>query len=76
MILLISVILRAHVFYFSQGFFVGGVKFPQGEGSAVIHRKKNRPALQRHDIKAFLFFLFIGNLLRSSSTQFLMVLFF
>ena len=21
--------------------FVGGVKFPQGEGSAVIHRKKN-----------------------------------
>ena len=29
---------------------VGGVKFPQGEGSAVIHRKKNRPALQRRDI--------------------------
>ena len=29
-----------------QGFsphycFVGGMKFPQGEGSAVIHRKKN-----------------------------------
>ena len=22
-------------------FFVGGVKFPQGEGSAVTHRKKN-----------------------------------
>ena len=30
--------------------FVGGVKFPQGEGSAVINRKKNRPALQRRDI--------------------------
>ena len=27
--------------------FVGGVKFPRGEGSAVIHRKKNRPAVQR-----------------------------
>ena len=27
--------------------------FPQGEGSAVIHRKKNRPALQRHDILTF-----------------------
>ena len=26
------------------------MKFPQGEGSAVIHRKKNRPALQRRDI--------------------------
>ena len=25
-------------------------EFPQGEGSAVIHRKKNRPALQRCDI--------------------------
>ena len=21
--------------------FIGGVKFPQGEGSAVVHRKKN-----------------------------------
>ena len=25
--------------------FVGGVKFPQGEGSAVIHRKKNDLAI-------------------------------
>ena len=54
------------------------MKFPQGEGSAVIHRKKNRPALQRHDILtvSLVFFFFIGNLLRSSSTQFLVVLFF
>ena len=56
------------------------MKFPQGEGSAVIHRKKNRPALQRRDILtvslvAFLYF-FIGNLFRYSSTQFLVVLFF
>ena len=47
------------------------MKFPQGEGSAVIHRKKNRPALQRRDILTvflvsffILFFIFfIGNLL-------------
>jgi len=55
----------------------------------VIHRKKNRPALQRRDILIislvffilfyflfFFFIFFIGNLLRSSSTQFLVVLFF
>ena len=47
----------------------------------MIHRKKNRPALQRRDIlTVFLVFLkdyfFIGNLLNSSSTQFLVVLFF
>ena len=51
----------------------------------MIHRKKNRPALQRHDILTclfsdfcffFFFFFFRGNLLRSSSTQFLLVLFF
>ena len=57
------------------------MKFPQGEGSAVIHRKKNRPALQRHDIwtvslgSSFCFHL-IGHLLKSSPTQFLVVLFF
>ena len=49
----------------------------------MIHRKKNRPALQRRDILTvflvcFHFFSFfsIGNLLSSSSTQFLVVLFF
>ncbi len=46
----------------------------------MIHRKKNRPALQGRDIlTVFLvpFFLFlIGNLLSSFSTQFLVVLFF
>ena len=46
----------------------------------MIHRKKNRPALQRRDIlTVFLvsfYFFFIGNLLRSSFTQFLVVLFF
>ena len=65
------------------------MKFPQGEGSAVIHRKKYRPALQRRDILTvylvsfFVFFFsfffvyfFIGNLLRYSSTQFVVVLFF
>ena len=60
------------------------MKFPQGEGSAVIHRKKNRPALQRREILTvflvsfFLFFSFfsIGNLLSSSCTHFLVVLFF
>ena len=41
--------------------FVGGVKFPQGEGSAVIYRKKNRPALQRRDIlTVFLVSFFIS----------------
>ncbi len=58
------------------------MKFPQGEGSAVIHRKKNRPALQRRDILTvslvsfFLFLFLIANLLNSSSTQFWVVLFF
>ena len=49
----------------------------------MIHRKKNRPALQRRDIftvsfvSVILFIYFcIGNLLNSSSTQFLVVLFF
>ena len=48
----------------------------------MIHRKKNRPALQRRDILTvslvsfFLFLFLIGNLLKSSSTQFLVVLFF
>ena len=31
-----------------KGLF-GGVKFPQEEGPAVIHRKNNRAALQRRD---------------------------
>ena len=61
------------------------MKFPEGDGSAVIHRKKNRPALQRRDILTvslvFWFFvcflnIFYRNFLRSSSTQFLVVLFF
>ena len=60
------------------------MKFPQGEGSAVIHRKKNRPALQRREILTvflvsfflFLSFFSIGNLLSSSCTHFLVVLFF
>ena len=56
------------------------MKFPQGEGSAVIHRKKNRPALRdilTVSLVSFLFFIFlIGNLLNSSSTHFLVVLFF
>ena len=48
----------------------------------MIHRKKTRPALQRRDILTvslvsfFLFLFLIGNLLKSSSTQFLVVLFF
>ena len=47
----------------------------------MIHRKKNRPALQRRDILtvflvSFLFLFFIGNLFSSSYTQFLVVLFF
>ena len=58
----------------------------------MIHRKKNRPALQRHDIltvslvdfsSSFFFFLFflgggglIENFFKSSSTQFLVFLFF
>ena len=56
------------------------MKFPQGEGSAVIHRKKNRPALQRRDVltvslvsfKKYFFHTFLG----SSCTQFLVVMFF
>ena len=44
----------------------------------MIHRKKNRPALQRRDILTVFFYFnfFIENLLRSSSTQFVVVLFF
>ena len=47
----------------------------------MIHRKKNRPALQRRDILTdslvfFCLFVFIGNLLNSSSIQLLVVLFF
>ena len=49
----------------------------------MIHRKKNRPALQRRDILtvslvSFYFFIyfFIENLLKSSSTEFLVVLLF
>ena len=53
----------------------------------MIHRKKNRPAIQRHDILTvslvffssssfFVFFLSIGNLLRSSYIHFLVVLYF
>ena len=55
----------------------------------VIHRKKNRPALQRCDIFTvsivsfflffsfffFFFFFWIGNLLKSSYTKFIVVLF-
>ena len=56
------------------------MKFPQGEGSAVIHRKKNRPALQRRDVLiVFLVSLkkfFLYTFLSSSCTQFLVVLFF
>ena len=66
------------------------MKFPQGEGSAVIHRKKYRPALQRRDILTvylvsfflssflsfFFVYFFVGNLLNFSSTRFLVVLFF
>ena len=48
----------------------------------MIHRKKNRPALQRRDILTvflvcvFISIFFIGNLVSSSFTQFLVVLFF
>ena len=47
----------------------------------MIHRQKNRPALQRRDILtvflvSFLFLFFVGNLFSSSYTQFLVVLFF
>ena len=43
----------------------------------MIHRKKNRPALQRRDILTVsLALLVLGSLLRSSSTQVLVVLFF
>ena len=51
----------------------------------MIHRKKNRPALQRRDILtvsllsfffSFLCLFLIENLLRSSCTQFLVALFF
>ena len=56
------------------------MKFPQGEGSAVIHRKKNRPALRdilTVSLVSFVIFIFlIWNLLNSSSTHFLVVLFF
>ena len=60
------------------------MKFPQGEGSAVIHRKKNRPALQRRDILTvslvfFLIFFFLIFFYREFPYvffQFLVVLFF
>ena len=50
----------------------------------MIHRKKNRPALQRRDILTvsldsfdFIFiFIYIWNLLKSSSVEFLVVLLF
>ena len=48
----------------------------------MIHRKKNRPALQRRDILTVFVVSFsisnflIGNLLKPSSTQFVVVLFF
>ena len=43
----------------------------------MIHRKKNRPALQRRDILTVsLVFFVLGNLLRSSSTQVLVAVFF
>ena len=47
----------------------------------MIHRKKNRPALQRRHIStvslvSFFDIFFKGILLRSSSTHFLVVLFF
>ena len=46
----------------------------------MIHRKKNRPALQRRDVLTvslvFLVSFFIGNLVNSSSTQFLVFLLF
>ena len=59
------------------------MKFPQGEGSAVIHRKKNRPALQRRDILTvslvslffFFFFFFYFFFWDSESTQFLVLFF-
>ena len=58
------------------------MKFPQGEGSAVIHRKKNRPALQRRDILTvslvslfFFFFFFFFFFWDSESTQFLVLFF-
>ena len=56
------------------------MKFPQGEGSAVIHRKKNRPALQSHDILTiFVVFVVVVVVVdrgMCSSIQLLVVLFF
>ena len=56
------------------------MKFPKGEGSAVIHRKKKKQTCftktWHFDCLSSVFLFFIGNLLRSSSTQFLVVLFF
>ena len=58
------------------------MKFPQGEGSAVIHRKKKQTCFTKtwHFDCLFsvfvYFYFFIGNLLNSSPTQFSVVLFF
>ena len=41
--------------------FVGGVKFPQGEGSAVIDRKKNGPASQIYTYRLWKEFTCGGN---------------
>ena len=47
------------------------MKFPQGEGSVVIHRKKNRPALQRHDsLTVSLVILLISAILRAHFSNF------
>ena len=54
------------------------MKFPQGEGSAEIHRKKNRPALERRHILtvSFFFFFFCQGICLVLLALFLVVLFF
>ena len=49
--------------------FTGGVKFPQGEGSAVIHRLKNPPALQGCHLSVFSECCFLVLLARPSSIR-------